>query len=232
MTTPDIEQDDPPNSARVKLWDLPVRITHWSFVLLLPLLWWSQKSDRMDLHQLLGYVTLALLLFRLFWGFAGSSTARFRDFVRGPRAVLAYLRSLRAADGAPIVGHNPLGGWSAIVLLGLLALQIALGLIAVDEDGIVTGPLADYVSFATSEAARDWHEQVFNVLLGFVGLHVAAIFAYLVFRRDNLIGPMLSGRKRLPVSATAVSFAPAWRAAVGVIICAGIAWWIAEGAPI
>lgn len=186
----------------------------------------------MELHQILGCVTLALLLFRLFWGFAGSSPARFRGFLKGPRAVLAYLRPLRGGPSEPSAGHNPLGGWSAVILLGLLGLQVFLGLIAVDEEGIVSGPLADFVSFATADAARDWHEQIFYVLLGFVGLHIAAIFFYLVFKRDNLIGPMVTGRKRIADGAARPVAAPAWRAVAGLAIGAGIAWWIFAGAPI
>ncbi len=234
MTTsePESEAVEPPLPAPLALWDLPVRIVHWSFVLLLPALWWTHEAGRMDLHQILGLVMLGMLAFRIYWGFAGSATARFGNFLKGPRAILAYLRTLRRDSGELVVGHNPVGGWSAIVLLGLLALQVGLGLIAIDAEGIVSGPLADYVSFETAEAARDWHEQVFNILLGFVGLHVAAILFYLLFRRDNLIGPMLSGRKRLPGAATLPSFAPAWRAVLGLVLAAGLALWISQGAPV
>ena len=229
---PTNDANAPAVAAPVKLWDLPVRITHWSFVLLLPLMWWTEKIDRMDLHKLLGYAMLALLLFRIFWGLAGSSTARFRGFVTGPRAVLSYLRTLFVGRYEPVVGHNPLGGWSALALLGLLVLQVSLGLIAVDEDGIVSGPLADYVSFATSEAARDLHEDVFEILLVFIGLHVAAALFYLIAKRDNLIAPMVSGRKQLPDGTTPPRFAPAWRALVGLALASGLAFWVAQGAPL
>lgn len=233
MTTsePGNEALGPTLPAPLPLWDLPLRIVHWSLALLLPALWWTHRAGKMDLHQTLGYVTLGLLIFRIYWGFAGGSTARFRNFLKGPRAILSYLRILRGDRGEPVVGHNPLGGWSALALLGLLALQVGLGLIAIDEDGIVSGPLADLVSFETSESARDWHERIFNVLLGLVALHVAAILFYLLFKRDNLIGPMLSGRKRLPAAARPPSFVPAWRAAVGLLLAAGLAVWISQGAP-
>jgi cytochrome b len=224
--------NDPNHLPPRKLWDLPVRIIHWSFVLLLPLLWLSYEADRMGLHKLLGYAMLALLAFRIFWGFAGSSTARFRNFIRGPRAMIAYLRTERGREGDPIVGHNPIGGWSVIILLGLLTLEVGLGLIAIDEEGIVGGPLVDHVSFAAAETARQWHEQLFDILLGFIGLHVAAILFYLLIRSDNLIGPMISGRKRLPNAAESPSFAPAWRAVAGLIAAGGLAWWISQGAPI
>jgi cytochrome b len=231
MTTPDPDQDRPPAAQPVKLWDLPVRITHWSFVLLLPLMWWTEKVDRMDLHKLLGYAMLGLVLFRLFWGVAGSSTARFRAFLRGPRAVVDHVRASFAGRYEPAIGHNPLGGWSAVALLGLLGLQVGLGLIAMDEEGIVAGPLADHVSFATSESARDWHELVFKILLGFIGLHVAAILFYLAVKRDNLIGAMLTGSKRLPSGATQPSFAPAWKAALAMAAAGALAFWISSGAP-
>jgi cytochrome b len=234
MTTSGSEHQavEQPLPAPLALWDLPIRIVHWSFVLLLPALWWTHEAGRMDLHQILGHVMLGLLAFRIYWGFAGSVTARFGHFLKGPRAILAYLRTLRGESGEAAVGHNPIGGWSAIVLLGLLVLQVGLGLIAIDKEGIVSGPLAEYVSFETAEAARDWHEQVFYILLGFVGLHVAAILFYLLVTHDNLVGPMLSGRKRLPGGTPPPGFAPAWRAALGLVLAAGLAFWVSQGAPV
>ena len=122
---------------RVAMWDGAVRLVHLGFILLIPTLWWSWKSGDMDLHKRLGIVMLGLVLFRILWGLMGSSTARFARFVRGPAAILAYLRGRAGGDGKePVeIGHNPLGGWSVIAMLSLLALQLGLGLIAQDVDG-------------------------------------------------------------------------------------------------
>jgi cytochrome b len=223
--------EEPPPGA-VKLWDLPVRVVHWSLAILLPALWRTAEAGRMDVHQLLGQVLLALLVFRIFWGFAGSSTARFGRFVRGPRAILDYVHSLRTKDGEAIVGHNPLGGWSAILLLGLLLLQVGLGLIAEDSDGLVSGPLARLVSYETSEIAREGHELVFNLLLVLVAIHVAAVLAYWILKRDNLIVPMITGRKRLRRPPQPPIAAPLWRVAVGALLGLGLSYWVWLGCPL
>lgn len=217
--------------ARIKLWDWPVRVVHWSFVALLPSLWWTFKQGNMALHEQLGYVMLALVLFRLYWGFAGSETARFGHFLKGPKAVAGYVSRLFGKEGEPIVGHNPVGGYSVVILLGLLALQVGLGLFAQDTDGLESGSFAKFVEYETADAARDWHELVFNVLLGFVGLHLAAILFYLGVKRDNLIGAMIHGHKRINGAVEHPTFAPTWRIALGILLSGGIAWWVSLGCP-
>ena len=128
---------------KVRIWDLPTRTFHWAIVLLLPALWWTTQIDRLDLHILLGETTLGLVLFRLIWGAIGSSTARFAGFVRGPGVVLRHIRG--KAEAA--FGHNPAGGWSVIVMLLLLCVQVGLGLFVSDEDGLNTGPLSHLISY-------------------------------------------------------------------------------------
>lgn len=107
------------DTRRVVVWDIFVRIIHWSLVILIPLAWWTYEIDDMEHHRLIGYAVLALLASRLLWGFAGSEPARFANFLRGPRQVAAYL-SGRAPHH---VGHNPLGGWSVVLLLALSCVQ-------------------------------------------------------------------------------------------------------------
>ena len=216
----------------VRVWDWPVRIVHWSFVLLLPALWWTYESGEMAWHQRLGLVMLMLVAFRIFWGLTGSATARFAGFVRGPGAVLTYVRGLFSGSSAPVVGHNPIGGWSVIALLTLLGVQTGLGLFTQDTDGLETGPLAYLVSYETADWAREWHETLFNVLLGFVALHVAAILFYLIVKRDNLIAAMIHGRRALPTAIPAPAMAPAWRVAIGAVGATLIAWWVWKGCPL
>jgi cytochrome b len=215
-------------AGRIRLWDLPVRLIHWSLVLLMPALWWTWRSGDLQLHRQLGYLTLALLLFRIFWGFAGSSTARFSQFLKGPRAVIGYLIG---RDRAPVLGHNPLGGWSVLLLLGLLLVELGLGLFAQDIDGIESGPLSQHISYDAADAARQWHARLFNVLLGAIALHVSAILFYLLVKRNDLITPMVTGRKRMGLPTAAPRFVRPWRALAGAILAAGIAYWVSLGAP-
>ncbi|ODU70696.1 MAG: hypothetical protein ABT11_06295 [Novosphingobium sp. SCN 66-18] len=217
--------------GKVRLWDAPVRLFHWSVVALFGALWWSGENGRIDLHKTIGLVMLGLVVFRVLWGFLGGSTARFGSFVKGPGTVLAYLRASREGKAPTIVGHNPLGGWSVLVLLGLLALQVGLGLIAQDTDAVASGPLNHFVSYDTGDAAGEAHEVVFNILLLFVALHVAAVLFYLFVKRDNLIHPMLSGHKAFTQAVEQPTFAPAWRLILSVILAAAFAGWIALGAP-
>ncbi len=179
-----------PSGERVRIWDWPTRAFHWLLVLLIPAMWWTAESGRIELHVTLGLVALALLLFRLAWGLIGSSTARFANFLKGPRGIISYLHG-RAVHA---LGHNPLGGWSVAAMLAALTAQIGLGLVASDEDGLITGPLALAVDSDTSEWATEWHEWTFWLLLALIALHVAAILYYAAVKRRNLVGPMLTGR--------------------------------------
>ena len=218
--------------VRVKIWDGAIRLVHWSFVLLLPALWWTHRSGDIWLHQRLGYLMLGLLLFRVYWGLVGSTTARFGAFVKGPGVVAGYIRALLSRSAEPIVGHNPLGGWSVIALLGLLIGQVSLGLITQDTDGIESGPLSYLVEYETADWARDWHERIFYVLLAFVALHVAAILFHLLVKRDNLVGPMVTGHRRISHAAPLPTVAPLGRAAVGAVLSAGLVWWVSLGCPL
>src|SRR5690242_6646079 len=131
--------------VRVRVWDGPTRIAHWFMALLFGLSWWTAETGHLEWHRWSGYGLLGLLVFRILWGFFGSSTARFAQFLRGPREIVAYVRGRWSL--AP--GHNPLGALSVLTLLLLLLAQVTLGLFAVDIDGIESGPLSSHVSFGT-----------------------------------------------------------------------------------
>ena len=217
MTTP----------SAVRVWDVPTRLFHWLLVGLFAFSWWSGETGNLDRHRLSGLILLALLVFRLVWGVIGGSTARFSGFVRGPGAVLAYLRG-EAPDKA---GHNPLGGWSVVALLALLTVQVGAGLFAVDTDGLESGPLSDYVSFETGRSAAHIHHLCFDGLLALVALHIAAI-AFYWLRGRNLIKPMLTGSDaRLDPAAEPLAPAGQLRFVLAVAIAAALAWWISKGAP-
>ena len=219
---------------RVAMWDGAVRLVHLGFILLIPALWWSWKSGDMDLHKRLGIVMLGLVLFRILWGLMGSSTARFSRFVRGPFAILAYLRGGSGEeDKEPVeIGHNPLGGWSVVAMLSLLALQLGLGLIAQDVDGLESGPLNHLVSYETAEAARDAHGLAFNLILAFIALHICAVLFHALVKRDALIEPMITGARRFKHRVRQPDLASPARLILGVAAAAACAWWISAGAPL
>jgi cytochrome b len=166
---------DQNKSLTIRLWDLPVRLFHWSVVLLVPAMWATYKAGKMDLHIKLGLALVFIVGFRILWGFLGGQTARFTSFVKGPGAILAYLRSGRGSDGAPVVGHNPLGALSVLGLIGLMAAQVTLGLFASDTDATYSGPLNYWVDADLAEKLTDLHEVGFNLIVLMVIIHLGAI---------------------------------------------------------
>ena len=198
--------DKPENPRAVTVWDLPTRLFHWTLVILMIAQWLTaENSETMDYHVWGGYAVLALVLFRLIWGFVGSDTARFGDFLRGPGAALEYAKALRHGAAPHYLGHNPMGGWSIVAMLALLLVQAGTGLFA-NDDILIEGPLYAWVSKGTSDWLTSIHKFSFNLLLLVIAVHISAVLFYLLVKRENLIHPMLSGRKRLPP--TLISPAP------------------------
>ena len=183
--------------ASHRVWDLPTRLFHWSLLVCVVGAFTSAKigGNAMVWHMRFGYTVLALVLFRILWGLAGDRHARFASFVRGPRAVWAYLRGA-APHGA---GHNPAGGWSVLALLFVLLTQASTGLFASD-DIATEGPLAKLVSGAWVSWATRIHHWNETVIIALVTLHVLAIVTYAVFKRDNLVRPMIVGDRPVPVA--------------------------------
>jgi cytochrome b len=159
------------------------------------------------------------------WGFVGSSTARFSSFVRGPGAVLRYLRG-----GWSGIGHTPLGAVSIVALLLAVAIQVGLGLFSEDEDGLYLGPLARLISPDTSDKIRDLHETWFYVLLGLIVLHVGAIIFYR-FRGRHLTKPMITGRAALDPGVAPMRRGKWWMALICLAVAIGVTRWIIAGAP-
>lgn len=188
------------SERKVRVWDLPVRLFHWTLVVLMVVSYFSGRAggDWMKLHFWSGYAILTLVLFRVAWGFVGSTTARFTDFVKGPWAAIAHLRDLLGSGRPREAGHNPLGGAMVVALLLAVLLQVTAGLFSADTDmGTVNGPLALLVADKWVDRATAFHKFWINVLLWMVALHVLAAVVYLVWKRQNLIGAMVSGRKPL-----------------------------------
>lgn len=219
------QPQEAPAPATQKVWDLPTRLVHWMFVACVAFSWWSVENKQLEWHVWSGLTLLGLLVFRIYWGFAGPETARFSHFVKGPAAVVGYLGKLFKPNYRAAFGHNPLGALSVIALLLALVTQVGLGLFATDTDYLYSGPLNHLVDGDTADELTDWHEDFFNVLLALIGLHLAAIAFYLVAKRINLIGPMLTGRRRAEnVEGPASGIAPVrlWRLLIGVVLAVGV----------
>ena len=186
----------------VKVWDLPTRLFHWILVMLMIAQWLTAENDStIQYHILGGYAVLVLVLFRVIWGFTGSDTARFRDFIRGPGAALAFVKALLRGETPLYLGHNPMGGWSIVAMLVLLLIQAGTGLFA-NDDIMTEGPLYGWVSKGTSDWLTTIHKLNFNLLLLVIAVHISAVLFYLFVKRENLIHPMLM----LPFASTEVVF--------------------------
>jgi cytochrome b len=212
-------------SSEQPVWDLPVRLVHWLLAGLIAFSWWSVKNHHTDWHIWSGCAILTLLIFRLLWGFVGSSTARFASFVRGPLALRDNL--LGRWSG---IGHSPLGAISVLAMFLAVAVQVALGLVSEDEDGLYTGPLYRLVSTDTSDNARDLHELWFNVILAFIVLHVAAIIYYRL-RGRKLTKAMITGRAALSPGMQPMRAGKWWAALICLALAIGTTRWVIAGVP-
>jgi cytochrome b len=192
-------QTDPP-SRSILVWDLPIRLFHWLTVALVGAAYITWRLNEMDWHAYAGEALLALLVFRLAWGFIGSDTARFVRFLGSPRAAVQHLVRTFWREPDEQAGHNPAGGWMVVLMLGLLLGQTLTGIID-DNDVADAGPLSDIMPAWLSNRIDDLHGWLWDALLVAIALHLTAIALYAVAKRQNLVRPMLTGRKVLPADA-------------------------------
>ncbi|MDQ0504040.1 cytochrome b/b6 domain-containing protein [Xanthobacter agilis] len=191
----------------IKVWDAPTRLFHWALVALVVTSYVTARNGWIDWHFYAGYAILTLVGFRILWGLAGSETSRFSAFVRAPGAAIAHLRHVMKREGEPETGHNAAGAYMVLALLALLLFQTVSGLFS--NDGLFTGgPLADLVSGEVSDQITVLHGLSFDLIVIAVALHVAAIIAYAVLLRQDLVRPMITGWKRLPPGIPAPRLAP------------------------
>lgn len=187
---------------RIRVWDGPIRVFHWGVAALVLTSWLTQHENWMRAHEFAGYTMFAALLFRLAWGVMGSDTARFRSFLKSPVAALMHLRRFARREPDREIGHNAAGGWMVLVLLLLLAIQVGTGLCANDQ--VMTyGPFAERIGQDWSDWLSHVHAVNFIAIEVAVLLHVAAVSAYMLLKGQNLIRPMVTGRKRLPAGTRA-----------------------------
>jgi cytochrome b len=209
----------------MRIWDLPTRLFHWILVILLFASWLSAWRDWMKVHVVCGLTVLTLLLFRLIWGLVGSDTARFSHFLKSPAAVLRHLVHLLRREPDTETGHNAAGGWMVIVLLALLCVQVGTGLCS-NDDILVEGPLAESVGKERSDWLTHIHHVNFTLIEIAIALHVLAIITYRVLKGQNLLLPMITGKKRLPGATRAprmmhpvLALAVLVFAALAVVLC-------------
>jgi cytochrome b len=220
-TTPAVAPVAAPATTRVRLWDLPLRVFHWSLALLVLAAFVTAKvgGPWMEWHGRAGIAIVGLLAFRLVWGLIGSTHARFLSFAPTPGRLLAYLRGRWQG-----IGHNPLGALSVFAVLGLLAVQTGIGLFA-NDDIDFNGPLSGLIEKERSDSLTGLHHQLSNVVLVLVGLHIAAVLFYVLFKKNNLIKPMLTGWKDIKA-------AQAVRHAEGGVLALAVALAVAAGAMV
>lgn len=193
-----------------RVWDLPVRVFHGLMILCFAGAWLTGDSERWRLlHVTLGLTMAGLVVFRLLWGVVGTRHARFADFVRGPRTVLAYLKSLVAGRPQHHDGHNPAGGWAVLGLLALTALTTGAG-------------WAAYQGWGGGDAFEEVHEFAAHALLLLVAVHVVGVVVSSWLHRENLVRAMVTGRKP---GAAAEPDVPRWRAVAAVLLAMVLGFW-------
>lgn len=216
---------------KIKVWDVPTRMFHWLTVVLLICLWWTADAGEMEWHQVCAYSFLVLIVFRLLWGFVGSDTAKFKDFVAGPKKVIGYLRE---PSKEPVVGHNPMGGYMVLLMLFVLTLQLLTGLFATD-DIFTEGPLYAMVSSDTASFMTWLHKMNFNFILGCIALHLCAITIYAI-KGHKLVAAMISGKKSLTEEEhQLLSTEPKMKSpllALGIVLLVGSGVWVWLISPI
>jgi len=210
----------------VKIWDIALRLFHWALVVAFAFAAYSAFQDKFGIyagmHTYAGVTVLILVCWRILWGFIGSESARFSSFVRGPKAIMGYLKQ---GDAAKCPGHNPLGALSVVLMLLLLLAQAVMGLFATD-DMFFSGPLSEHAGDWGGRLTR-WHKQTGLVLIGLAGLHVAVVLYYTLIKKAGLVRAMITGRKAAPRKAP--KMASAWLALAILIPVALGLWYVILG---
>jgi cytochrome b len=196
-------QDQAPPASKLAsypVWDWPTRLSHWLIAVLFALLFAGGHYgiEPVALHVWLGYLLLVVLLFRIGWGLVGSDSARFSHMLPAPGELLAYLPRLFSRERSGHLGHNPAGALSSLALMAVLLVQSITGLF-VETWGDWRGPLAERVSRDTMLLMTDLHDLLRWPLLALIAIHLLAVLAYLLFKREDRITPIFI-HGRLPAA--------------------------------
>lgn len=220
---------------KVRIWDLPIRLFHWSLVALIAVLVITQEigGNAMEWHFRAGYAVLALLAFRILWGLAGTRYARFSSFIYSPSTILAYVRDHKQALKERYLGHNPLGSLSVFALLANLLAQALSGLFS-NDDIANDGPLVKFISKDLSDQITWFHKEVSATLLYvLLALHVAAIAYYYFRKKQNLVRPMITGDQMMDLDAPAANDSWLMRmlALMLLALCAAAVYYVVNLSP-
>lgn len=183
----------------VKVWDVPVRLFHWTLVLSFTAAYLTAEFHVGFLHTLIGYFLCVLVLARVFWGFKGNQYARFSSFIFSPQETIAYLRSLREGSPKHYLGHNPAGALMVFALLGLLALIFVSGLTTlavIDFEGPLLF-LIDYFDDNASYIVRHLHGWLVDAALILIPLHLLGVASGSIQHKENLVRAMITGKKNV-----------------------------------
>ncbi|MDY0147756.1 cytochrome b/b6 domain-containing protein [Halothiobacillus sp.] len=216
----------------VKVWDLPTRLFHWLLVIGIFAMWFTADIlDRLGLHMTIGYALIGLIVFRLVWGIIGSDTARFSQFVRHPKHIIAYIKG---AHKGIWLGHNPLGALSVLAMIISILVQLGTGLFANDQI-YNEGPFSGYVSENTQDLLTYIHDVNFNILLGLIALHLLAIAFYQFKKHEPLVQAMITGKRALKPDETVqnpnLRFAGWLAFVIATIIGVGVWYLVSYRAP-
>jgi cytochrome b len=204
------------SSKTIKIWDVPVRIFHWSLVLLFIAAYVTNNlgSDYFTYHVWSGYALIVLVSFRIVWGLVGTYHARFNHFVKNPIATALYALSVFKKKDKHYLGHNPLGAVMVVMLLITILIQGITGLFANDEI-FNLGPLYAYINDDLSLQLTSLHRQLFYWILGAVTLHILAVIVHVIVKRDNIIKSMFTGKKNVPAAEAEGASLPDDQVAIG-----------------
>jgi len=176
------------------IWDLPLRIFHWGFAVTILAAWYTaeQGADLVDIHMQLGFVALALIAFRILWGLIGPKHARFSQFFPSPKTLISYLRNTDTNKST--AGHNPLGALMVILMILLISAQAISGLF-INDDVFSSGPYYGSISNDLEKIMKFIHHNVFDFMIAAIVLHIGAITFYWRVKKENLVLPMITGKK-------------------------------------
>ncbi|MDO6445225.1 cytochrome b/b6 domain-containing protein [Colwellia sp. 1_MG-2023] len=180
------------------IWDLPVRIFHWCFVGVLLALWYTSDQDNglIEVHIKLGYTALGLTIFRILWGFVGTTHAKFINFIPRPKQIKSYIQQLRIGKVKNYIGHNPLGSLMVIFILFAVLVQATSGLF-ISDDIFSAGPYNSVLTSELEKILKTVHSNGFNIIATLSAIHILAVLYYLIVKKQNLIKPMFTGKKSL-----------------------------------
>jgi cytochrome b len=209
------------------IWDLPLRIFHWSFAVTILASWYTaeQGADLVEIHMQLGFVALALIIFRVLWGLIGPKHARFSQFVPSPKTLWSYLRKSKADKTTP--GHNPLGAMMVILMILLISAQAISGLF-INDDVFSSGPYYGSISNELEKIMRFVHHNTFDFMIAAIGLHLAAVAYYWRVKKQNLVLPMITGKKSAK-QVKAIDAIPHSKVILACIVaacCVGFVYWL------